>query len=282
MEIWNQGKLESGLPEGENLATMPPRPFGDGMPSSDPIFAWTPRDRAEFPTTHWSAVLAAADSAAPGSHEALEELCRNYWRPVYAFVRRQGHSPDDALDLTQGFFLRFLERKQVKLADPDRGRLRSFLLISLKNFLANEWSRTQAEKRGGGRSFISLDEQREAETRFLAEPADPAAPPDQAFEKRWALTLLDQALSRLRVDSTATGGQEHFDALKVFVWGDQTAVSQVETAAELGMTPNALGVAVHRLRRRFGELLREAIARTVASENEIDVELRHLIEVIGS
>jgi len=226
--------------------------------------------------------LAAGDSAAPWAHEALEELCRTYWRPVYAFVRRQGHGPDDALDLTQGFFARFLERKQVKLANPDRGRLRSFLLISLKNFLVNEWSRAQAEKRGGGRSFLSLDEQREAETRFLTEPADPAAPPDQAFEKRWALTLLDQALSRLRDESAATGGQEHFEALKVFVWGDQSAVSQVEIAAKVGMTPNALGVAVHRLRRRFGELLREAIAHTVASENEIDVELRHLIEVIGS
>jgi RNA polymerase sigma-70 factor (ECF subfamily) len=227
-------------------------------------------------------VLAAADSVGPGAPEALEELCRTYWRPVYAFVRRQGHSVDDALDLTQGFFARFLERKQVKLADPDRGRLRSFLLVSVKTFVANDWARAQAEKRGGGHSFLSLDQQREAETHFLAEPADPAAPPDQAFEKQWALTLLDQALSRLRDESAATGGQEHFDALKVFVWGDQTVVSQVEIAARLGMTPNALGVSVHRLRRRFGELLRETIARTVVGENEIDVELRHLIEVISS
>lgn len=226
--------------------------------------------------------MAAADSAAPGTHEALEQLCRAYWPPVYAFVRRQGHSPDDALDLTQGFFSRFLERKQIKLADPDRGRLRSFLLSSLKNFLVNEWSRAQAEKRGGNRSFLSLDEQRDAETRFLTQPADPAASPDQAFEKRWALTLLDQVLSRLGDEFTVANGQQHFDALKVFVWGDQAAVSQVEIAAKLGMTPNALGVAVHRLRRRFGELLREAIARTVVGENEIDTELRHLMEVIGS
>lgn len=227
-------------------------------------------------------MLAAADSVGPGAPEALEELCRTYWRPVYAFVRRQGHSVDDALDLTQGFFARFLERKQVKLADPDRGRLRSFLLVSVKAFVANDWARAQAEKRGGGHSFLSLDQQREAETHFLAEPADPAAPPDQAFEKQWALTLLEQALSRLRDESAATGGQEHFDALKVFVWGDQTAVSQVEIAARLGVTPNALGVSVHRLRRRFGELLRETIARTVVGENEIDVELRHLIEAISS
>jgi len=227
-------------------------------------------------------VLAAADSTAPGAHEALEKLCRTYWHPVYAFVRRQGHSPDDALDLTQEFFARFLERKQVKLADAGRGKFRSFLLSSLKNFLVNEWQRAHAEKRGGGRSFLSLEEQREAETRLLADPADPAAPPDRAFEKRWALTMLDQVLSRLRAEFSATGEQEHFDALKVFVWGDQSAVSQVEVAAKLGMTPNALGVAVHRLRRRFGELLREAIAHTVASEDEVDVELRHLIEVISS
>src|SRR3989442_6010586 len=178
------------------------------------------RHRAEFPATHWSVVLTAADSAAPGTREALEQLCRPYWLPVYGFFRRQGQSPDDALDLTQGFFAQFLERKQINLADRDRGRLRSFLLSSLKNFLVNQWARAQAEKRGGGRSFLSLEEQREAETRFLAEPADPAASPDQAFEKRWALALLDQVLSRLRDEFSATGGQEHFDALKVFVWGD--------------------------------------------------------------
>jgi len=252
------------------------------MSSSDQGFIGAQGRRAEFPATHWTVVLAAGDSAGPGMAEALEELCRAYWPPVYAFVRRQGHGPDDALDLTQSFFARFLERKQVKLADPDRGRFRSFLLSSLKSFLANDWARAQAEKRGGGRSFLSLDEQREAETHFLAEPAEPSASPDQAFEKRWALTLLDQVLSRLRDESAATGGQEHFDALKVFMWGDQTAVSQVETAAKLGVTPNALGVSVHRLRRRYGELLREALARTVVGENEIDAELRHLIEVIGS
>src|SRR5437870_3983811 len=165
------------------------------MTPSDQDFFKARDLRAGFPTTHWSVVLTAADSAAPWTSEALEQLCHTYWRPIYAFVRRQGQSQEDALDLTQGFFARFLERKQIKLADPDRGRLRSFLLASLKNFLANERSRGQAEKRGGGHSIISLEEQREAETRFQAEPADPAAPPDQAFEKRRALTLLDKVLS---------------------------------------------------------------------------------------
>ena len=140
------------------------------MASSDSHFAVSQGRRTEFPATHWTIVLAAGDSAGPGMHEALEELCGAYWPPVYAFVRRQGHSPDDALDLTQGFFARFLERKQVKLADRDRGRFRSFLLSLLKNFLANDWARGQAEKRGGGRSLFSLDQQSEAETHFLAEP----------------------------------------------------------------------------------------------------------------
>jgi RNA polymerase sigma-70 factor (ECF subfamily) len=241
------------------------------------------RHRADFPTTHWSVVAAAANSAAPGADEALEQLCRAYWHPVYFFVRRQGRGPDDALDLTQGFFARFLEQEQIKRADPDRGRLRSFLLTSLKNFLKNEWASESTKKRGGGRSFVSLQEQREAETRFQAEPTDPAATPDQAFEKKWVLALLDRVLVRLRDESVAVGEQEHFDALKVFVWGgDQNAGSQAEIASRLGMTPNALGVAVHRLRHRYGQLLREAIARTVVGENEIEVELRHLIKVVSS
>ena len=218
------------------------------MTPSDQNFFEAQRAQAGLPTTHRSVVLTAADSVAPWAFEALEQLCRTYWRPVYVFVRRQGHSPDDALGLTQAFFARFLERKQVKLANPDRGRLRSFLLISLKNFLANERAHAQAEKRGGGRSLLSLDQTSEAETHFLAEPAELATPPDQAFEKRWALTLLDQMHSRLRDEFSASGGPEQFDALKAFVWGDQTAVSQVEIVAQVGMTPNALGVTVHRLR----------------------------------
>lgn len=246
-------------------------------------YSWeTHGHRADFPTTHWSVVATAADPAAPGADSALAELCRVYWHPVYSFVRRQGYGPDDALDLTQGFFARFLERQQVRRADPGRGRMRSFLLASLKHFLLNEWARSQAEKRGGGRSIFSLEQQREAETYFLAEPIDSAAPPDEAFEKRWALTLLDQVLAQLRQESAANGGLDYFDALKVFIWGETKAGSQAEIAARLGMTSNSVGVAVYRLRRRFGALLRETIARTVTSKDEIDAEVRHLIEVIGS
>src|SRR5262249_42050124 len=149
-------------------------------------------------------------------------------------------------------------------------------------FLTSEWRKEQAKKRGGGRWIISLDEQREAETRLAAEPVDRSATPDQVFERRWALTLLSKVLSRLGEEYVNNGQAEHFDALKVFVWGDSGAVSQVEVATRLGITPNALGVAVHRLRRRYGALLREEIAQTVASRDEVDDELRHLMTVLGS
>ena len=235
-----------------------------------------------FTTTHWSMILAAAHTAAPGAHEALEKLCRTYWPPVYAYIRGQGRNPDDARDLTQEFFAQFLEKKRVKLADPERGRFRSFLITALKNFLTSEWRRNQAEKRGGGQWLFSLDECRDAETRFMAEPADPATTPDRAFEKGWALTLLDRVLCRLREEFVAAGRREHFDALKTFVWGNPRAVSQTEVAARLGITPNAVSVTVHRMRRRFGELLRNEVAQTVASEPEIDDELRHLMEALGS
>jgi RNA polymerase sigma-70 factor (ECF subfamily) len=236
---------------------------------------------AGFTTTHWSVVLAAAETA-PSGREALEQLCRNYWPPVYAFIRRQGKSPDDARDLTQEFFTQFLEKKRVKLADPERGRFRSFLVAALKNFLTSEWRRDHAKKRGGGQWIMSLDEHRGAETRFLSEPADAGTTPDRAFEKRWALTLLEQTLSRLGQEFTDGGQRAHFDALKVFVWGNPGSVSQADIAARLGITPNAVGVAVHRLRRRLGELLRDEIAHTVASPAEIDDEMRHLMEVVGS
>ena len=236
----------------------------------------------KFPTTQWGAVLAAGDTASPGADQALEKLCRTYWRPVYDFVRRQGYGPDDALDLTQEFFAGFLEQKVIKLADPQRGKFRSFFLTALKNFLANQRKRCQREKRGGGRQIFSLDEHQDAESCFRCEPADPGASPDQAFERSWSLTLLAQALANLEQEFSASGRREHFEALKSFVWGDHRAVSQTQLAIQLGMTANAVSVNVHRLRNRFGELLRETIAHTVATDAEIDAELRHLIHVIGA
>jgi RNA polymerase sigma factor (sigma-70 family) len=235
---------------------------------------------AQFTTTHWSVVVAAGNTAAPGAAEALETLCRAYWKAVYAYIRHRGHDPEDALDLTQAFFARFLERKQVKLADPDRGRFRSFLIASLKHFIINEWRKGHAAKRGGDCRIVSLQEQREAETHFLIEPADPAAAPDLVYEKRWAHALLNHALERLSEEYASAGKQEHFNLLKTFVWGDAEGLSLARIGAKLGLNENATGAAVHRLKRRYGELLREEVGRTVAVKSDIDEELRHLLEVI--
>jgi RNA polymerase sigma-70 factor (ECF subfamily) len=226
--------------------------------------------------------MTAADPTTPQSEAALEKLCRTYWPPVYAFIRRHSPSPADALDSTQEFFARFLKKEQVRLADPERGRLRSFLLISIKSFLTNEWAYAQAAKRGGGRTIQSLEESLESESALLARIPDPAATPDQSYEKQWAFTLLDHTLGVLRQQIFTSDGLAQFDALKGFIWGGPPKVSQVEVAAQLGMTANAMGVAVHRLRRRYGELLREAVGRTVANASEVDGELRHLIAVISS
>jgi len=236
----------------------------------------------QMPTTQWNVVLTAAKSTAPFAAEALEQLCRTYWMPVYAFVRRQVYNPDDARDLTQEFFAHLLESKKLKFADPVRGRFRCFLLASLKNFLAGEWRRTQAKKRGGGQLLISLDELREAENDLAAEPVAADTPPDLVFERRWALALLEKVLARMREKYTAAGQKDYFDALKVFVWGEADTHSQAEVAARLGVTPNALGVAVHRLRRQYGKLLREEIAQTVESSEELADELRHLTAVLAS
>jgi len=252
------------------------------MPPCDQDFVVAPSPRAEFPTTHWGVVLTAADSTAPSTDAALEQFCRIYWRPVYAFIRRQHQSPEDALDLTQEFFARFLEKEQIKRADPQRGRLRSFLLISVKHFLAKESALARAQKRGGGYSLLSFEQLNEAEPHFLALILDPAAPPDQAYEQHWALTLLNDMISGVRQQCAAMDGWNPPDSLVEYVWGNPRGLSQAELAAQLGMTLNALGVAVHRLRRRCRALLREAVARTVVNPDEVDAELRHLMGVIGS
>ena len=232
-----------------------------------------------FATTHWSAVLAAGHSSVPGAQEALEKLCRAYWYPLYVYVRRQGQSPHDAQDLTQEFFARLLEKKYLRLADPDRGKFRAFLLKSLKHFLVNEWEKARAQKRGGGQSFIHLDAEI-AESRYAAEPVQ-ALSLDQVYEKRWALTLIEAVLTRLRESYAASDQLPVFETLKVFIWGDQTTLSSyAEVAPMLGLTEGAVKVAVHRLRGRYRELLRAEIAQTVATPGEVDEELQHLIAAL--
>ena len=230
---------------------------------------------AVFATTHWSVVLAARDGETSQATEALEQLCRAYWYPLYAFVRRQGHSPEEAQDLTQEFFARLLEKDYLSHLTHREGRFRSFLLKFLQHFLANERHKIRAQKRGGGHAHISLDELN-AEQRYRLEPPD-ADSPERAFERHWARTLIQRSLARLREDYDARGKAELFERLKDFHPGERGAVSYAELGAQLGLSEGAVKVAVHRLRQRHRELLREEIKQTVTTAAELEDEVRHLI-----
>jgi RNA polymerase sigma-70 factor (ECF subfamily) len=233
-----------------------------------------------FPHTHWSRVIAAGKSAdSTHAREALARLCETYWYPLYAFIRRQGHAPHDAEDLTQSFFAFLLERNLLAVADPSKGRFRSFLLVSLKNFLANEFDRAQAQKRGGGQVILSFNAN-SAETRFVAEPADYQSP-DKVFERNWALALLAQVLARLRAEQVAEGKLAQFDKLKPFLMGDGAVPSYAELAAQTGLKEETLRMAVSRLRRKFRILLCEEIAHTLADPSALEDELRCLFAALG-
>lgn len=233
-----------------------------------------------FATTHWTVVLAAGSNDSPAAHDALEKLCRTYWPPIYAFIRRQGHNPHDAQDLTQGFFARLLEKNCIAEADRSKGRFRSFLLGTLKHFLANEWDRANAQKRGGGKLLIPIDAD-SVETSFGAELADQLTA-DKAFERRWALTLLDQVLRRLRQDFVNEGKENLFDQLKQTLTEGSRSVPYAKIAARLGTSEGAIKVAVHRLRQRYRELLRAEIASTVAVPEEVDDEIRNLFAALSN
>ncbi len=232
-----------------------------------------------FGTTHWSQVLRAAQPDSTETYEALTRLCQTYWYPLYAFVRRQGQSPEDAQDLVQGFFARLLEKGYLKEANPEKGKFRSFLLIALRRFMANEWDRARRLKRGGGCEIISLD-QPETEQRYASEPVDDRSP-EKAYDRLWALTLLEQVLDRLEAEFAATGKAAFFDELKLYLNGENGQSTYAEVADRLGMTVAAVKVAVHRLRQRYRELLRLEIAHTVATPEAIDDEIRELFAAIG-
>ncbi len=233
-----------------------------------------------FATTRWSLVAAAGRSASPQSDRALATLCEDYWFPLYAFVRREGYSPHDAQDLTQEFFARLLQKNYLADADRRRGRFRSFLLASLKHFLSKERDRARAQKRGGGRAPLSLDFA-SAESRYRLEPADELTA-ERLFDRRWALTVLEQVLGRLRAESAAADKLPLFDQLKGFLTGRKGSRPYSEVADELAMTEGAVKVAVHRLRRRYRELLKQEIAQTLTGPEELDDELRHLFAAVGS
>ena len=234
--------------------------------------------RKTFETTRGSPVPGAGTELTPRGREALATLCELYWYPLYAYLRRRNHSAEDAQDLTQGFFARLLEKHALNTVDRTRGRFRSFLLASLDHYVSNERDRDRAQKRGGGTPPISLDGTT-AEDRYRREPPDPWTP-EKIFDRNWALTLLGRVLARLRTDLHSEGKGELFDHLKVYLAGEQGALSYHELGTALGMSEGAVKVAVHRLRRRYRDLLYDEIAQTVSTQEEIDLELQYLMESV--
>jgi RNA polymerase sigma factor (sigma-70 family) len=231
-----------------------------------------------FPTTHWSVVLNAGDSLSPQADSALERLCRIYWYPLYAYVRRKGHDTEAAKDLTQEFFTQLLAKRLLAAVDPRKGKFRSWLLGVLNHFLAHDWARVHAQKRGGGQPTFSLDET-DAETRYRLEPVDESSP-EKLFDRRWAFTVLEHAAARLREEYEGGGNGQLYSVLKGFVSAEGAAARYGEAARQLGLSQSAVKSAIHRLRRRFQELIRGEIAQTVANVAEVDEELRYLLSVI--
>ena len=231
-----------------------------------------------FRTTHWSVVLAAGHESSGDPQQALATLCETYWYPLYVFVRRQGHGAADAQDLTQAFFASLLERDDFAKVRPERGRFRAFLLASMRHFLANEWDRRRTEKRGGHLRRVSIDFA-QGESRYLDALGDTTRPED-VFDREWALTLLDHAGQQLGAHYEQKGQRELFEKLKDFMTGRPPGSSYKTLPEELDMTDGAVRVAIHRMRRRFGELVRAAIAETTATDDEIDDEIRHLFAVL--
>ena len=234
----------------------------------------------EFTTTHWSVVLATRDTASPEADVALAELCRTYWYPLYAFVRRKGHSQHDAQDLTQAFFGRLLEKNYVAQADRERGRFRTFLLAALNHFLSDEWDKSRRLKRGGDRKIVSFDAA-SAEERYRLEPVD-QLDAAKLYERRWVTTLFDRVLARLEEEFRDSGKAALFDGLKSSLLAEDSGLSYAQLGMQLGLSEDAIKQAVHRMRRRYRELFREEIAQTVAGPDEVEDELNHIFAVLST
>jgi RNA polymerase sigma factor (sigma-70 family) len=233
-----------------------------------------------FPTTQWSMIVRAGGSSDTNARVALESLCRRYWYPLYFFARRQGRSHHEAEDCTQEFLARLLANEGMARARPERGRFRTFLLTALRNFLITDWQRARAAKRGGGNAPLPLDFD-DAERAYRREPADPALTPEQAFDRTWALGLIECAIGEIRADYQKSGRGALFAALAPFVWGDGSRETLAEPAARLGMNAHAFTMALQRVRQRVGQRLRAAVAETVATEAQIENELRLLIAAVS-
>jgi RNA polymerase sigma-70 factor (ECF subfamily) len=233
----------------------------------------------EFATTHWSVVLAAGDRRAPAASQALAELCESYWYPLYAFIRRRVSDVDEAQDLTQAFFEQLLERATFEAADPERGRFRAFLLTACKRFLINEWHKDRALKRGGGRPLLSLDF--ESGESKLGLVASDALSPEQIYDQKWAITLLERVMDQLRGEYAAKQRLAHFEMLKHYLAGSPPGADYAQAARTIGISETTAKVAVHRMRKRYRELLRCEIAQTVERPEDIDDEIRDLFAVLG-
>lgn len=249
------------------------------MPSPDSNSGLNSPRGGRFATTRWSVVAAAQGPASPQAREALAVLCGTYWYPLYAFIRRQGYSADEAQDLTQGFFATLLEQHALEVVDSAKGKFRSFLLTACKHYLGHERGRARAQKRGGGRHFFSLDFD-DGEARYRAEPSHTLTP-EKLFARRWALTLLDEVLARLREEFSEKGKNRLFEHLRVFLVGEKKSIPYRRVAEEVGMTEGAVKVAAHRLRSRFRELVREEIARTVDDPEAVKDEIRELFAALA-
>jgi len=232
-----------------------------------------------FSTTHWSVVLAAGALGSAGSREALERLCKTYWFPLYTYLRRRGCDTHEAEDCTQAFFAALLQKHGLERASPERGKFRSFLLSALNHFLADERDRAGAQKRGGGKEIISLDVE-DAETRYSLEPAHDLTP-EKLFEKSWSLTVLGNAMVRLKAEFAGEGREQLFESLKSHLPAGKGPASYKDVAAGLGMTDGAVKVAVHRLRQRYRQLVREEIAQTVSTPEQVDEEIRDLFAALA-
>jgi RNA polymerase sigma factor (sigma-70 family) len=248
--------LSSELPSPENIAT-----------------------RDIFATTRWTVVVAAGSRSTPSADVALEELCATYWYPLYAYVRRRGYSREDSEDLTQSFFVRFLRKNYLEKLSVEHGKFRAFLIASLKHFLANEWDRSQRQKRGGGIPCLSLDWQ-DADARYQIDPADDLSP-DKIYDRAWAVTLLERVISRLREENAKEGKAVLFDRLKPFLTVGRSDIPYAQAAVALAMAEGAVRVAVHRLRRRYRELLREEIGQTLSDPAQVEEEMRALFSAFA-
>lgn len=260
------------------VSTKPMEPPANELPERDDC-CFGQDKAAAFSTTHWSVVLTAGQDNPTGAAAALEQLCRRYWYPIYVFVRRRGADRHEAEDLTQGFFAHLFEMETLKKADRRKGKFRTFLLSALTKFLSNEWDKRQTAKRGGRRQIISLDEAA-AEQLYSLEPVEPGSP-EKLFDRRWAATLVEGGLTRLREEYRVRGKAELLAQLELSLTQEAGPGRYAEWAGTLGMSEGAVRVALHRLRRRFGELLREEIAQTVTGTAEVDEEIRHLFEAIS-